>query len=76
MDEKNGKRIIIDKGLDIPVYSPVCSFCKYFDIDKFLDEDKRVCAAFSDDIPLEIWSGDNSHDKPYPGDNGIRFERR
>jgi len=32
------------------------------------------CAAFSQ-IPEEILRGENSHRTPYPGDNGIVFER-
>jgi hypothetical protein len=25
---------------------------------------------------MEIWTGENDHRKPYPGDHGIRFEAR
>ena len=58
----------IDAELAIPEYSPVCTFCRH------ASEEKRRCAAFSGDIPLAIWTGKNKHTKPYPGDNGIRFE--
>ena len=37
---------------------------------------KRTCAAFPNGIPDEIWRGDNDHSAPYPGDLGLRFERR
>jgi hypothetical protein len=37
---------------------------------------KRTCAAFPNGIPDEIWLGDNDHTEPYPGDMGVRFERR
>ena len=64
--------IKIDAELSIPVYSPVCVLCRHLRLDK-----ERSCAAFPGDkaIPLPIWSGENSHMEPYPGDNGIRFER-
>ncbi len=35
----------------------------------------RECEAFPDEIPDEIWSGENPHTKPFPGDNGIQFEQ-
>lgn len=56
----------IDKGHEIPRYSPVCTFCKHA-------QDFRCCAAF-DEIPLAIWSGENDHTRPFPGDGGVRFE--
>ncbi len=35
----------------------------------------RLCEAFPDGIPHEIWIGENKHTEPYPGDNGIQFEQ-
>jgi hypothetical protein len=32
------------------------------------------CKAFPDGIPDEILSGDNIHDAPFEGDNGITFK--
>lgn len=33
------------------------------------------CKAFPDGIPGEIAYGSNLHIKPYPGDNGIQYEK-
>lgn len=64
----NGDSITIDKGLEIPQYSPVCSFCRHADRSML-----RRCAAFAGDIPLEIWTGENTHRAPFPGDGGTTF---
>lgn len=50
-----------------------CFFCKHIIVDGTLD---RKCKAFPDGIPEEIISGKFNHEKPYPGDNGIRFVPR
>lgn len=34
------------------------------------------CSAFPEAIPAEIMFNDFDHRKPYPNDNGIRFEPR
>lgn len=49
---------------------PQCIMCKHYDLDS------STCTAFKDEIPDEIYYGDHDHTKPYPGDNGIRFERK
>jgi hypothetical protein len=62
------------------IYSPVCTLCKHFHIQKKIKYEglkpirKHECDAFSEGIPEEIWRGDNDHTRPYPRDNGIRFE--
>jgi hypothetical protein len=71
MGEKNGKSVTIDRGHNIPVYSPVCTHCKHL----IIKPGERICKAFPDGIPLEIWLGLNKHTVQYPGDQGIRFER-
>jgi len=47
---------------------PQCAYCKHFHHD-------RTCTAFPDWIPTEIMGGEHDHRKPFPGDNGIRFEK-
>jgi hypothetical protein len=62
--------LVLDKGHDLPVYSPVCTFCRHL-----RDRGKgRRCDAFPTEIPLPIWVGENDHRRPYPGDHGLRFE--
>lgn len=66
--------ITIDKDSAIPIYSPVCARCKHWRPNA--GEHGRTCAAYqaADSIPMPIWTGENDHTKPYPGDGGIRFE--
>lgn len=37
-------------------------------------DEKNICAAFPDGIPEAIITGEVDHSKPYPGDNGFRYE--
>ena len=55
---------------DLP---PLCSKCQHFIMSKRGNEGLR-CAAYPEKIPTEILLGYVSHDKPYRGDQGIRFE--
>lgn len=47
---------------------PVCFSCLHF-------QGERKCDAFPDEIPDEIWFGDNDHTQPVEGDHEIRFEQ-
>lgn len=60
--------ITIDREFEIRQYSPVCLFCKHL-------TGFRTCKAFPEEIPLEIWNGENKHTEPYEGDHGVRFEQ-
>jgi hypothetical protein len=57
----------LDGDHSIPPFSPTCDRCRHL-------IDKRICSAFPDGIPLEIWKGRHDHQTPYAGDNGIQFE--
>ena len=55
---------------DIPVFTdiePQCRSCAHLRLE-------GRCTAFPGGIPLRIWVNDHDHTKPYPGDNGIRYE--
>ena len=47
-----------------------CLACAHLD----RDASEPTCSAFEEGIPAEIWTNKHDHHKPYPGDNGIRFE--
>jgi len=45
-----------------------------YDCSCFHDASSRMCNAFPEGIPDEIWTGAIKHDKPYPGDHGFQFK--
>lgn len=63
--------ITIDRELERPQYSEICMRCKHFNPNNW-----GTCTAFKDEIPVEIWLGENDHQQPFPGDNGIQFEAK
>ena len=69
----NKGSIIIDKNHDIPVYSPICSYCG----NRKQTFDGRFCKAFPEGkgIPMDIWTGKNDHKSTHPQQqNKIVFE--
>lgn len=49
---------------------PMCVACEHL----HRSADNRTCNAFPEGIPEEIWVNQHDHHKPYPGDQGVRFE--
>lgn len=49
---------------------PMCLACTHLD----RTADDRSCEAFPEGIPEDIWMNQHDHHKPYPGDQGVRFE--
>ena len=49
----------------------MCYDCKHFH-----GLGRRICDAFRDGIPGNIFWGGKPHDKHYPGDHGIQFEEQ
>ena len=48
---------------------PICAGCKHL-----VDGDALKCKAFPDGIPAAILWSKADHRRPYPNDNGIRYE--
>ncbi len=61
------KVILDDRNPDLPLFSPVCEACQHF------GGHALHCEAF-ENIPGEIWRGNNNHQVPYPGDRGIKYD--
>src|SRR5271163_3007824 len=57
------------------VYISQCGLCAHaWDRTRRGDPPKARCDAFPDGIPDEISQNRFVHDRPYPGDHGIRYE--
>ena len=57
--------IIGDAQIEMSVQ---CLACKH------LHNDMTTCEAFSDEIPVEILTGNWDHTKPFKDDNDVQFE--
>ena len=62
--EDTNYRFVTGKGVHV---GNLCSICVHYRKD-------HKCNAFLDGIPHEIWAMKVFHNKPYPGDNGIKFK--
>jgi hypothetical protein len=60
--------IVLEKEMTMTI-QPQCFDCKHLQ-----DGPPPHCAAFPDEIPMEILLNKFDHKKPHPGDHGIRFE--
>ena len=69
--KQNPDGIMFDGAYAFPVSSQ-CSACAHY---HGLDWE-FTCDAFPDGIPPELWWATRSHEKPYPGDHGIQFEKK
>ena len=58
----------------IPFRYHRCRACTHFHDET--ESEGITCDAFPEGIPREIWYNHVRHRKEYPGDKGIRFERR
>jgi hypothetical protein len=56
----------------------LCHFCKHFRAKEWWDAPltARKCNAFPDGIPAEVGYETYDHREPFPGDNGIQFEKQ
>jgi hypothetical protein len=48
-----------------------CENCRHY---KMSDDYHVSCRAYPDGIPIELFTGAVSHELPYPGDSGYRYQ--
>jgi hypothetical protein len=64
--DKNDERFVTGEDT---YFGSICLICQ-----NITNKKKRLCKAFPDGIPLEIYKGEFLHTKYYEGDNGIKFK--
>ena len=70
------------KTMGAPIVPRQCVICIHFDGMKLVEDEPGlesdcilICKAFPNGIPDEIADDIFDHQKPFPNDNGIRFEK-
>ena len=54
---------------------PICSACRHLISTPRRVGERATCTAYPEGIPTGIWPEGGDHRKPWPGDNGVRFEQ-
>lgn len=70
MSSRDDKFVAGTTAAPVRAFVMACTSCRHRDRER-----PYACAAFPEGIPEEIRRGQNDHTRPYPGDNGIRYER-
>jgi len=68
--DQYGERFVDNDLAGISLGGCRCNQCHH------VYDDGLSCAAFPDGIPSEILTGEEQHEEPYPGDQGIQFRAR
>jgi hypothetical protein len=58
----------------IPMEGPICRFCRHVTQYGKMDGIGWKCKAYPLEIPMEIVTGEKSHEKPITYDKGYQFE--
>lgn len=54
---------------------PMCAACVHLISEPKMSGEKPTCTAFPGGIPLRIYYERGDHRKPWPGDDGVRFQQ-
>lgn len=61
-----------NRDISFAVITPPCRSCTH--LLRSALPGRRICSAFPNGIPDQIWAANHLHRTPYPGDHGIRYE--